>query len=67
MAEVGAVRRIDANQVDTQIGDIVDEAFFGDLAGNKIGQAFDIDVFDKVTERITQTTTSVPFEIRPAR
>ena len=38
-----------------------------DLAGNKIGQPFDIDVFDHVTERITTETTSVPFEIRPAR
>ncbi len=35
-----------------------------DLAGNKIGQPFDIDVFDKVTERITTTTTTLPFEIR---
>jgi hypothetical protein len=35
-----------------------------DLAGNKIGQPFDIDVFDKVTERITTSTTPVPFEIR---
>jgi hypothetical protein len=35
-----------------------------DLAGNKIGQPFDIDVFDHVTERITSSTTSLPFEIR---
>jgi hypothetical protein len=35
-----------------------------DLAGNKIGQPFDIDVFDRVTEHITTTTTSLPFEIR---
>jgi len=35
-----------------------------DLAGNKIGQPFDIDVFDRVTERIATATTSVPFEIR---
>jgi hypothetical protein len=35
-----------------------------DLAGNKIGQPFDIDVFEKVTERITTTTTSLPFDIR---
>jgi hypothetical protein len=38
-----------------------------DLAGNKIGLPFDIDVFDKVTDRITTTTSSVPFEIRAAR
>jgi hypothetical protein len=35
-----------------------------DLAGNKIGQPFDIDVFDRVTERITSSTTTLPFEIR---
>lgn len=35
-----------------------------DLAGNKIGQPFDIDVFDKVTERITTTSSAIPFEIR---
>jgi hypothetical protein len=35
-----------------------------DLAGNKIGQPFDIDVFDHITERITSSTTSVPFEIK---
>ena len=35
-----------------------------DLAGNKIGQLFDIDVFDKVTERITSTTTTLPLQIR---
>ena len=38
-----------------------------DLAGNKIGQPFDIDVFDKVTERITTATVSLPVEIRSAR
>jgi hypothetical protein len=38
-----------------------------DLAGNKIGQPFDIDVFDRVTERITTATTAIPFEIRAAR
>lgn len=38
-----------------------------DLAGNKIGQPFDIDVFDKVTERIVTTTSSVPFEVSAKR
>jgi hypothetical protein len=38
-----------------------------DLAGNKIGQPFDIDVFDHVTERITSSTTSLPFEIQSPR
>jgi hypothetical protein len=35
-----------------------------DLAGNHIGQAFDIDVFEHVTERITSSTISLPFAIR---
>lgn len=35
-----------------------------DLAGNHIGQPFDIDVFDHVTERITTKTVSLPFAIR---
>jgi len=35
-----------------------------DLAGNKIGQPFDIDVFDRVTEHITTTTVDVPFTVR---
>jgi hypothetical protein len=38
-----------------------------DLAGNHIGQPFDIDVFEHVTEHITSTTTGVAFEIRRAR
>lgn len=37
-----------------------------DLAGNKIGQLFDIDVFDTVTKHITSSTTAIPFEIRAA-
>ena len=35
-----------------------------DVAGNKIGQLFDIDVFDTVTETITASTTARPFDIR---
>ena len=35
-----------------------------DLAGNRIGQPFDIDVFDRVTEHITTTTVDVPFVVR---
>jgi hypothetical protein len=35
-----------------------------DLAGNKIDQPFDIDVFQQVTERITTTTVPVPFTVR---
>jgi hypothetical protein len=35
-----------------------------DLAGNRIGQPFDIDVFDRVTERITTKTVALPFVVR---
>jgi len=35
-----------------------------DLAGNRIGQPFDIDVFDQVTERIATKTISLPVVIR---
>jgi hypothetical protein len=35
-----------------------------DLAGNHIGQAFDIDVFNRVTEHITTNTISLPFAVR---
>ena len=35
-----------------------------DLAGNRMGQLFDIDVFDRVTEHITTTTVDVPFTVR---
>jgi hypothetical protein len=42
---------------------IVDTAL-EDLAGNKIGQPFDIDVFDRVTEHITTSTVDVPFTVR---
>jgi hypothetical protein len=42
---------------------IVDTAL-EDLAGNKIGQPFDIDVFDRVTEHITTTTIDVPFTVQ---
>jgi hypothetical protein len=35
-----------------------------DLAGNHIGQAFDIDTFEHVTEHITSTTIWLPFNVR---
>lgn len=42
---------------------IVDTAL-EDLAGNKIGQPFDIDVFDRVTQHLTTTTVDIPFTVR---
>ncbi|HWF10736.1 MAG TPA: hypothetical protein VG297_19850 [Bryobacteraceae bacterium] len=35
-----------------------------DLAGNHIGQAFDLDVFKRVTEHIAAKTMSIPFTVR---
>jgi len=35
-----------------------------DLAGNHIGQPFDLDVFDHVTEHITSETVPLPFTVR---
>jgi hypothetical protein len=35
-----------------------------DLAGNHIGQPFDIDVFEHVTEHIASQTISLPFGVR---
>jgi hypothetical protein len=42
---------------------VVDTAI-EDLAGNHIGQPFDVDVFERVTERITTQTISLPFDVR---
>ena len=35
-----------------------------DIAGNHIGEPFDIDVFDHVTEHLSTATVSLPFSIR---
>ena len=40
------------------------DADLEDIAGNRINQPFDIDVFDKVTEHLTTRTVDVPFAIR---
>lgn len=42
---------------------VVDTAI-EDLAGNSIALAFDIDVFDRVTQHITASTISLPFSVR---
>jgi hypothetical protein len=42
---------------------IVDTAI-EDLAGNHIGQPFDIDTFNHITEHITSKTVSLPFAVR---
>jgi hypothetical protein len=35
-----------------------------DLAGNKVGRAFDVDVFEKVTRTVERETVSLPFRTR---
>jgi hypothetical protein len=35
-----------------------------DLSGNHIGQAFDLDKFQKVTKNIESETISLPFDVR---
>jgi hypothetical protein len=42
---------------------IVDTAI-EDLAGNHVGQPFDIDTFEQITEHITTKTISLPFTVR---
>ena len=44
--------------------DLVVDARVEDLAGNHIGQPFDIDTFERVTEHISTTTISLPFAIK---
>jgi hypothetical protein len=36
-----------------------------DLAGNKIGKAFDVDTFDQVQRQITTQSFSIPFTVAP--
>jgi hypothetical protein len=40
------------------------ETTIEDLAGNNIGKPFEVDVFDGVQRRLTNSTVTVPFEIR---
>jgi hypothetical protein len=34
-----------------------------DLAGNRIGRAFDVDTFERVSERLSRKTVSLPFRV----
>lgn len=43
---------------------IVVDTALEDLAGNHIGQLFDVDVFNRVTEHIATSTVSLPFAVR---
>ena len=43
---------------------LVVETGLEDLAGNHIGQPFDVDVFERVTAHITTATISRPFSVQ---
>jgi hypothetical protein len=55
-----------APQVPWKAGDyrLVVDIGLEDLAGNHIGQSFDIDTFEKVTQQITTATISLPFRVQ---
>ena len=35
-----------------------------DMAGNNIGKAFEVDLFDGIQRRLTNSTVRLPFEIK---
>jgi hypothetical protein len=43
---------------------LIVDAAIEDLAGNHVGQAFDIDTFERVTKQISTNTVSLPFAVR---
>jgi hypothetical protein len=43
---------------------IIVQTTLEDLAGNHVGRAFDVDVFDKVTPRLTRETVNLTFRVR---
>ena len=42
---------------------LVADTSLEDLAGNRIGRAFDVDIFERVTERLSSKTISLPFQV----
>jgi hypothetical protein len=44
--------------------DLVIDMSLEDLAGNRIGRPFDVDLFERVSERITTQTTTLAFNVR---
>jgi hypothetical protein len=43
---------------------LVAEATLEDRAGNSLGRPFEVDVFEKVEQRVQSPTVEVPFEVR---
>jgi hypothetical protein len=43
---------------------LVADTSLEDLAGNRIGRAFDVDIFERVTEHLSSKTVSLPFQVR---
>jgi hypothetical protein len=44
--------------------ELVVDTTLEDLAGNHIGRPFDVDTFEKISEKITHKTVSVPFQAK---
>ncbi len=42
---------------------LVIDTMLEDLAGNRIGRAFDVDTFERVSERLSRKTVSLPFSV----
>ena len=47
--------------------EVIALAVLEDLAGNRVGRAFEVDAFDRVGERADTAVTSVPFSLAPVR
>jgi hypothetical protein len=45
---------------------LVADVWLEDLAGNKIGRNFEVDVFEKIDREVKVQTAELPFEVRPA-
>ena len=43
---------------------LVTQTTIEDLAGNNIGKPFEVDVFDGVQRRLTNSIVTVPFQVR---
>lgn len=46
---------------------LVAETILEDLAANRIGRAFEVDVFKPVTKEVEKKTVEIDFEVKPAR
>ena len=47
-----------------QAGKDLQRTTIEDLAGNNIGKSFEVDLFEGVQRRLTNSTVKLPFEVR---